>query len=202
MFVSLDDSNRTLSGIAPAIPVPGDDLHQNKNDVTNNPVTGRHYSGGGNGPTLRSFDNLASVATLISNPVSGGMNYDLVGVGPEVLATLRRPPMGNAFNFVKKVTSVRLEPGAIKKDFLTYKSSMVFNSFLNKIKEMLNQTAANAKVIKVRMSIGSFSVLAFEKMCATKSDEPTISIGSELNQIYRARLTEGKSGISSFHEIL
>ena len=192
-YSSLTLQNRTSSSSA-----AGQD-ETSALDVANNPVQGKSYAGGGNGATLRGFNNSLNVAVPIGDPTNGVISPSLGALTPEQFLIYKRPASANAFNFVKKTGSVRLGPGALKKDHLKFDQSMLINTLLRRIKPMLDVSQAAALITPIRSGISSFNMFGFEKMCNTRTLEPDIDIGYEINQTYRARITEGKRGLMAFH---
>lgn len=181
--------NRTLARTG-----TGDE--SNMLDVANNPVAGRCYYGNGNGALLR-VDNNSAVKTesFLGNDQSGAITYnpDLGGGAntDEIRKVLNRPPTKAAFTNVSKVSSAYLKPGEMKKSILTYRRKMYFQTFINSIFKNLD-LAVNSNLTP----LGNFKVYGFEKQCNTGVDEPLISIGYEINSVYRCNVNEIHRGIN------
>lgn len=170
-------------------------------DVANNPVAGKIYRGKGNGAILRSGTNAGFVDGLIGNSVSGQIEFDLANanVSTELALLMKRPPTATLFNHVTKTAPCRLGPGVLKKDFIKFTQSITFNNFVMGMRNTINNPVGDV----VRMRFGEFSIFAFEKMCNTQDvSEPVISIGMEINQTYKCRITTGKRGITADHLVV
>lgn len=184
---SMAVQNRTLATNA------GLGIDQNRNDVLNNPLTGKIYSGTGNGCGFRVDQETAFTIPLVANNTSGVMVTDIMG-NPTVagasgsagqIAVYRRPPLGSAFKYVTKSVSVVLNPGIIRSSKFFWKKSMQFHKFLDGI---LHTATNSIATDAYRNNFGKFEFWGLEKRCNTRSDEPTISLGFELDQKYTATL--------------
>lgn len=165
-------------------------------DVANNPVAGKCYFGSGNGAQMRVDNNTAPKAEsfigdqftgrIFFNPdLGGGTNTD------ETRAVLNRPPTKAAFTNVSKVGGAMLRPGEMKKSKIALSRKMYLHTFINHMFKNLDDG-----VTAHFCSVGSFKIFAFEKQCNTGVDEPSISVGYEINNVYRCTVNEIQKGIN------
>ncbi|MDB4302202.1 hypothetical protein N9924_01405 [bacterium] len=195
-YSNLSIQNRTISSTA-----AGDASNDNRNDVANNPVSGKQYMGYGNGTNLRLQDRATPGAvSLIADASSGLISLDLANpdITPAQFRNLRRPPRGDSFTNVSSQRQAFLNPGYIKTGRLEYKKSMRVSSFILNLRDTLQEGAINT----TRIGMGSFQFFGFEKKCNTRVDEPVISVGYEINQTYQCIVREAKTAVSTHVEIL
>lgn len=174
-------------------------------DVANNPVEGKKYSGWGTGVGFRFGNQSLSIADgLIANPLHGEIMFDknAANVTSEMLTILRRPPPVSAFTHVTKSAKVRLGPGILKKDKISYSKSMKFNQWMKMFDRYFTESTGASGAL-IRSSFGKFAFFGLEKMCATGDlSEPNIVIGCEINQRVGARIVENTVGVAPFQLIL
>lgn len=153
--------NRTLGN--------GTDENEMTN-ITNNPLIGKMYVCNSNGAVPRQRG---------SNSANGGFMPDqstgIFDTGHLVdRANLIKPPLPWYWRGVKKTSSVRLEPGAIKRHTVTFNRKYNLNKFLVKY-----NTAMTSDLKQVFM--GSTVMFALEKLLDSRDTEQVISIGYEVN---------------------
>lgn len=161
-------------------------------DVANNPISGKSYEGKGNGavPNYRGETSLVAGNSFIGDSNSGYIEFNVNGtsVDASTKATFRRPCNAQAFTNVSRSKGVLLAPGAIKTSVIKYVNTIGLNMMIAKLKDWgeRNFTPGFDKITP----IGYFRMFAFEKKCNTRVDEPSISVGVELNCMYRAMCWE------------
>lgn len=163
-------------------------IDQNRNDIANNPLSGKIYSGSGNGAGFRVLDNTAPILPLSASFDKGVIeaNLSAAAVGSGQLDAYRRPPMGSAFRFVNKSVSVALNPGVLRTSSFVWERTMVFQKFLEIMRNVMGN--AISTTTNIRSNMGKFEFFCLEKRCNTRSSEPTISLGYELDQKYSASI--------------
>ncbi len=181
--------NRTLGATATSTSM---------DDITNNPLEGKVYSGTGNGTLLQTQDNVVGMAgnDFWGTLADGIIQFDPLGtpVTAQQASVLRRPPTANAFVAVRSVAKVRLGPGAIKKSVWSWNRSMKFSKY---IEYMQSRLRANGDV-KTPVSLGKFEFLGLEKMVRTRNagtGVPAVSVGYELNQVIGCYTTLVRRGM-------
>lgn len=180
--------NRTTSSTA------GTDDHTSIDDVTNNPLHGKCYTGKGTGVRLRHHDSTTQVPyPLVANNTTGAISFDLEhpAVTAQMQNSLRRPPTKEAFTNVSKVGFVNLAPGAIKKSSFRLNGSISVKRLTN----MLFSKFTSGPAQTDQYNFGKFELFAMQKTCNTQVNEPNIVLGFELNQHYAFKLRMGTSGI-------
>lgn len=167
-------------------------------DVANNPIAGKVYGGPGNGTGPRSGDNASATSPMIASELTGSFAWDpqQAAVTPDMRAVYRRPPAKQSLLYVNRVSNVLLMPGQIRNSLIIWRRKMKLSQYLLAIQNQLE-----SGVNDVRIPLGKFECFAFEKKCNTRVDEPAISIGYELNQVYRVNVHEKQSGIAA-HVVL
>ncbi len=174
-------------------------------DVTNNPLEGKIYSGSGNGTYLHTVDNLVGTGgnDFWGTLADGIIQFDPLGtpVTAAQAAVLRRPPTSNAFTQVRSVANIRLGPGAIKKSIWSWNRSMKFSKYLEYMRNRLRFISD----VKSPVSLGRFEFIGFEKMVRTRNagtGVPSVSIGYELNQVIGCYCTLVRRGIPREQKVL
>lgn len=182
---SLVIQNQTLGGAV------GD---TSKDDVTNNPLEGKQYVANGNGVVLRFQDQALTIASgsmFCCDPDKGYFLTDpttATNYTTEMRSVLRRPAGPQSFVGVNRCSSVRLEPGNIKRSFITAKGRYNANKFL----EALGFAPLESSTTFTRTNIGHCKFFAFEKLCRTGEGSNPVKIGIEVNQRYEVWLSETK----------
>lgn len=177
---SMSVQNRSLADSAAADP-------SNRNEITNNPIAGKSYEGRGNGAVLKLWNNTLSLGeSLIGAPATGAIVWDVESTNTttEQKNMYRRPQTQYAFGNVTKSSGVRLSPGQIRNSRLYMKQSCYFNTWIKKLWLMLKEAGVTTQYIP----LGHFRFFAFEKKCRTGVGENDISVGFEINNVYRARI--------------
>jgi hypothetical protein len=177
----------------------GEDGHDAQH-VDNNPVVGKVYEGKGLGTHLRFNNTLAAPGAINSdfypNPNNGLISFDtgnVTNITTEMLRVLKRPPNKQAFTGVQKQGTVMLNPGEMKTGHIRMRQTFTINYINQQFRNAWRTLSALNTSTKMSFNIGKFQFYGFEKRCRTQAaDEPVISIGCEINQIYRTTITEGQ----------
>ena len=110
-----------------------------------------------------------------------------------MLRVLKRPPNKQAFTGVQKQGTVMLNPGEMKTGHIRMRQTFTINYINQQFRNAWRTLSALNTSTKMSFNIGKFQFYGFEKRCRTQAaDEPVISIGCEINQIYRTTITEGQ----------
>lgn len=177
----------------------------NRNDVANNPLRGKVYSGFGTGTGLKQSNNtlvLNNTNILCANDRSGimTMDYDDTNMTTAMANTYERPANANSFTHVSACSSVLLNPGNLKESKLVYNKSIGWNQLFVKLHNWL--VGGTGPQGRSRVPIGKFKFYGFEKLCNTQVDEPEISVGYEANHWLRAMVTFKSVGTDTFNVVL
>lgn len=157
-------------------------------DVTNNPLTGRTWTVGGNffRPKAQSF----SVAANTNGLVCVARNGFGTGAGPTAGIGSQFKVAGPAtIKQTQHTARVTLQPGEIKKSRCVWSETMYVNKFFWRIKSLLcDFTAISAPLGRSSSYLGLAKLYQFEKLCDTRSGAQLVSIGYEYNLITGARI--------------
>ena len=168
----------------------------NRNEVTNNPIAGKSYTGKGNGTKLNFDTNTLTISQsdLAADGRTGLLQMDVNSTNftAQMREAYRRPAPPSGFAFVMNCAGVMLQPGQIKNSRLTLKKKLFFNSFWRMLHLQLIQASTEAHS---RVNMGFFRLYAFEKKCNTRASENDISVGYEINNVYRCKLYEKRQAI-------
>ena len=94
---------------------------------------------------------------------------------------------------VQKQGTVMLNPGEMKTGHIRMRQTFTINYINQQFRNAWRTLSALNTSTKMSFNIGKFQFYGFEKRCRTQAaDEPVISIGCEINQIYRTTITEGQ----------
>lgn len=161
----------------------------NRNEVTNNPIGGKSYEGYGNGASLKLWDNALAIASsvLMGQRNTGVIRFDPnePNVTPEQGRIYKRPNHMSAYSHVTKSASARLNPGQIRNSTIAFKRVMYWNTMFKKLYPFIKEAGS----VDQYLPIGSFRFFAFEKKCNTQTvAEQNISLGFEMNSVYRCRM--------------
>lgn len=193
-FSRLAVQNRTIASSA----VGADE--GNRNDVANNPLVGKMYSGRGTGMLFPVTTGTAPQATLLSNGDAGLISMLPNGPGTSLgdLERYRRPPTAKPLIHCTRTKGVFLNPGNIK-------SSIIKNTFhisMSKLLSLLSTSLSYPISDKMYFPMGSCNVLALQKRCDTRVDEPTISVGWELENNYACYISMVKPSILPSNDVV
>lgn len=170
--------NRTLA--------PVEDTDKDvKDNVSNQPLYGKFYSGKGNGLVCR-------IREVGSNNFKKLLVSATSGFGGTVLTNtqdfwLREPPLPSTFLGLPKYGKVSIEPGTVKTSSLVHTFTISQRSFWTTI--IKNNPTDNVGSAVAQSRYGKFYYMALEKMiCSSNTETPPV-LGYELNQRMGCMLT-------------
>lgn len=167
-------------------------------DVTNNPVVGRVYTGRGNGwRWKRVVLNGAGSWAATANRDYGYIHINAAGFGTQLTQTLVRPPDKNMLANVQKVGSARLAPGQMRGDRIRQTVKLSVNTLFYKLKHPLKEKTVGVTSVML-FYMFSYRMFAFEKQMRSGSD---VAIQYELDQVYRATLHERRATLPAIQNI-
>lgn len=135
------------------------------------PLIGKSYMGNSAGMWPKAFHDAA--VNLVAD-----WGNALIGAAAGTNELLQEPPAPSSFCNVKKQGSLKLEPGEIKTSYLNDSIHMNFSKLLRKLAPVFG------KVYNVAFGIGSYRIMALEKLIGIKSSatvQPEVEIGYEIN---------------------
>lgn len=172
-------------------------------DVANNPLYGRSYEGWGTGATFKGAHGFVGVnqECLVGHERTGVITFDPNNANyADFYDVLRRPPNARAFGCVSKSTGASLQPGQIRTSYLRMSRCMPLTKYWVLMLAFLTQSRSVQQT--TRVPLGRYRFFAFEKKCNTGVDEPTMSVGYELNSEYGAFVWEKPCVTSVYNQIL
>jgi len=162
--------NRTLAS--------GTDTN-NAENVSNQPLYGKSYSGKGNGLVCK-IDTTAANAgkSLTVGENTGILSYQI----PNLTAAfwLNEAPLPTLFSPKPKYSRASIEPGTVKTSSLTKKVSMKMSDFWQMIQAYPQGTSKKGNTQQTRYGI--YHIFALEKMITVSSDDTVPVLGLETNQ--------------------
>jgi hypothetical protein len=181
--------NRTEGGNPDA-----DDKAQNTltTSIYANPLIGKHYAGSGPGPRLRdiSYTTQNQAYQFIGSSLSGLASFTAsdTTLSPTLKDVMKQPPNGTYFKNCYSQTTIRIEPGAIKKSTVYKKVSHSLNNWVKHLQTSLDgaATVVNISTQPVHMP-GAYRIIALEKV-ANIANNGQIVIGLEKDAVYMSGL--------------
>jgi len=140
-----------------------------------NPLMGRSYMGKGTGTTLNITRNL--LKPLIAD-IQGLISYD-----GQSLDCTKEPVPGSAVTNATRTRAIKQAPGEIRTSYLNCKKKLKLNKLI-----LLLGTQRDPIDLHHFLNIGSFKVMAFEKVMFTPGDSSLVTIGYELQKNYICRI--------------
>lgn len=181
--------NRTLASSA----VGADET--NRNDVANNPLTGKIYRGAGtNGFQFKYRNDTTDQETLLPD-ADGVISSVPSDMSAEQQLMYKRPPNGRDIVGCQKDSGVFLNPGNIRSSVVFWKCNIGVNKFFSKLTRRFN-LGSGAK--KVKYNMGVTEVLGLQKRCDTGVDEPNISAGYEMESMYKCYVKTKSSTVPAY----
>lgn len=169
----------------------GDFTAASVEDVHNVPLQGLIYKGKGNVTNSRTAANAAIIKSTFLKPFEADANSGLMlynrGTGA-VPQQLWNPPQPQSMENTFAGNFVRLQPGKIRKDTISFKVYSSFNSFLDKIvkSDALIDTGSN----RTHTSIGHFHMFGLTKQIRATTDK--VKCVYEIYQRVCCNITMGK----------
>lgn len=139
-------------------------------DVNNVPVYGKLYNGTGNGFLQRTVDNIGFLnGTSVQAPVA---------IDGSSTTNFAEPPSPVEFTHCKRYSKIYVNPGHIKTNVITFKSSIDVNKFWIKMLHYYIPTSSYEYI-----DFGKFSMFGLERVIAKLSGEvsPGIKITYEID---------------------
>jgi len=158
-------------------------------DVSNNPVIGKSYEFSTGAPRTK-----VEGCQLINGVVdsTGAITVraaEFIATNVAASQIMKEPPEARIFYNVVKTGSVRLEPGDIKKDVITFKVKMQAYKFFERLDwRYYSGSIGTAKSMK---SMGKSSLFAFEDLINVNLTQ-NINVAYEINRTEAMYLTTGK----------
>jgi hypothetical protein len=168
--------NTTLSSIADA---DGDVI----DNVSNNPLTGKMYSGLGQSyPMAAQYNVSGANRAILTDPDSGFMTYNITqdsGMSLSMRNLVTKPPPHFAFHGMKGSVYVNLKPGEIRRSKTVKAYKYDFCKWIQLLIPYLKTSPeGNRNSIKF---MGVSKVFGFERLLDSRSDEATIRVAYEIN---------------------
>jgi len=162
-------------------------------NINNNPLTGKLYEFTSGVPKTKAYN------TFLIERIKDGTGVNLIR-GAEFAANvngLKEPPRPKFFSNCKKSSSIRLEPGAIKKHTIIHTVKLKFNQFL------LNHTYQSTGVDRLTIrAAGKCAMIALEDMINVNGSE-LIGMAYEVNRTYGLYSVTGKyaSSVGQLYQV-
>lgn len=164
--------NRTVANLT------GDAQTTNAENVANNPLVGRFYTGTGNSVIFKSRDDDVTKDDVIGTNLFG----EFARAGSTLPISGRMPLSDDDFSGYLKSRRVYLQPGELKKNFLVTHYKMDFQQVMLKMYQVFKQLGSNYLAQPNTVTtFGRRAFFMFEKCLNSRVDEPSISVGYEVN---------------------
>ncbi|AKV62291.1 putative capsid protein [Calanoida sp. copepod associated circular virus] len=167
-YSTLTVQNRTLAGVSAD--------NDESTNVSKNPVHGKLYCGRGNffEPSYRDPNDISWVP-LVCGRTFGSMAATASGSLP---LDGMKPPEGSYFSNCMSTSRITIKPGEIRRSVLKYKRSFQFTELFHQLFNLIKVYSLSAQVPTM---LGNMNMFGLEKLLDSRSDEPDISIGWEVN---------------------
>lgn len=190
--------NRTLANSG-----PNPEHNDSMLDIENNPLEGKSYFGSGTGFRPKYVNDYVGGGTFnfIADKDTSIIEADPddATLTAEMQDLFQRPPLKFALIGAKSSTKVQLGPGELKRSFLKYRATKFVNSWLH---IFLRQSRIVASQ-DVYQYVSKSRMFAFEKMMHTSdATEPDMSIGYEINNVYKAALKTRRQRVMMDKDVL
>lgn len=172
-------------------------------DVENNPLTGRYYTGNGQGLRFRPVrgDN-ADQITFMCNAQTGLILYSSgTASSSQVQLQTTHPPLSNVFSNCKSSGRVSCAPGAHKLDVLKYKRKISLNSLFKMSYPYILKRTFSTRESSGDVTIGICKIFALERMLSAGT-EPEVLVGVENTLRMRTAVYEKKPQLIGYQNIL
>lgn len=156
-------------------------------NVANQPLYGKFYTGRGNGLQCRVETNAQIGKSLIVSTATGVLSY-----APAASQYwLKEPPLPILFSPLPKYHRALLDPGAVK-------TNTIINSYKIKLSDWFDQLKwvfqSGFKDVQQQSRMGKFAIFAMEKMICVSATDSVPVIGIELNQRCGVLITHKRKG--------
>lgn len=140
-------------------------------DIANNPVAGTKYYSKGNGLIPRVQN--ATYTTLTADQTTGLINVAAASFNPN---QSKMPPPGSYFEYCRSTGKVNIQPGDIKRSVAVTQVSYTWNKMCQKyVFPLFTPTSA------IPIAFGKTCTYGVEKVLNSRVDEPSVSVGYEIN---------------------
>lgn len=144
-------------------------------NVSNQPLYGKFYSGSGNGPVMKLDQGGATQKSLLCSDSTG-----ILTKAPAVSEFwLKDVPEREFFTPLPRSNKVSIEPGTVKTSSLTHTITIPQLDFW-KMLTLNAPTGANSS--GARQILGKYYIMALEKMICVSATDSNPTLGLELNQ--------------------
>lgn len=146
-----------------------------------NPLEGVVYEGFGNGFQLGFTNNPQTGQEVIASAEIGVYSFEPYVGGDAMDKVYWRPPFNrNAFIGTKRIGRTRLQPGQIRRGFVSYTKMMTLQQWLNSFKNSFIPGSSY-------FPHGKTQLYGFEKYCRNSASNPIV-LAYEVEQRYTSRL--------------
>lgn len=189
MLEVVGNSNMTLQNRTVASTTAGDTDNDQANHVAQNPLTGKRYTGYGPVFPFRFNQDFTAAAPMFQTDandgsMSIGLSTTLSTLPSTMLNVLRKPPPFSTWHHTIGNWYESLKPGQIRRSKVkTYKMIKLSTLLQKYLFVMRTGTTVDALVQDTMQTalIGKTNFFGFEKLCNSRVDEPSVSIGAEIN---------------------
>lgn len=170
-------SNLAIQNRTEAASVAGED---NRNNVTNNPLTGKMYHSTGNGMTFRLNEDTGFGETLLADGTTGIIAPLYSSMAARQQNAYRMPPAGRDIVGCKRESGIYLNPGNIRSSKLISTNVISSDKYWNQMSDVFRIDASSLG--RTKCTLGKSQVLAMQLRCNVGAGEGTISIGYEVER--------------------
>jgi len=152
-------------------------------DVANNPLEGKIYRGTGTiNPIKHMAATLGGANASLSQSKDGGFGFLRVALlGAACPNSLTKPPPFSTFQYMRSHKNIRLAPGAIRSEWVSWKSRMTFRGFLKMFLEFLRSgNTLDAATVTPNVVAIPCVAIGMERMLDSRTAEPNIALSYEL----------------------
>lgn len=174
--------NRTVAGVA------ADPASHNANDVANNPLIGRVFES--SGTIVRFKDRHITPTSYADDLLLNRTHGFLTATGANMPNSNKIPMDGSGYEGYVKDRRLQLNPGELKKSSVYFKKSCQFQELTEFFYVACVQKTTGALPNQPIYRIGKLQWYCFEKVLNSRLDEPTISLGYEVNNITKIAVKE------------
>lgn len=154
-----------------------EDANSSEN-IANQPLYGKSYSGKGNGLLVKVDNTTASKGKSLVCNLNGMLAYK----NDAANYWLKEPPLPTLFAPRPRYSKASIEPGHVKTSTLVSKMRVKMTDFFNILQQ---RTAPGSDVTtgsRLQNLYGKFHILALEKMLVVSATDSPPTIGAEVNQ--------------------
>jgi len=167
-------------------------------DISNNPVIGRTYTGYGN-----YFGVRVSTNASVLSPFMGSFGEPSFGVSSAEnnSPVTRKPIDAKDLRGCKTSSPVTVEPGAIRKGYLTFKKSFNLQKYWSQVALTIKQSQTEPKGVVSRL--GKIYMIGVEKLLNDRVSEGVVSLSYECNLTMKCagRYSKGVDSITIIQEV-